>query len=411
MNNKIPFVESIPSDWRLIPNKYLFVTNGQKVGGDWNKYQLLSLTTAGVKEKDINSGGGKIPDSYDNYQTVKSGQMIFCLFDLDCSAVFSGISHFDGMITSAYDVFSNTDLITNEFADYWFKYVFSNRYYKMFSKNIRYTITADMFKLIYTPVPPVSCQKTISSKLSKVETCVDTLIDEQKEQIEKLKEHKKALITKSVTNGLLSNNQLVKSDVYWLDKIPANWDVKKIKFAYKNRNEKYQNGTFPYIALENIESFTGKYLRTDTNASYSLEGSIFADTNDVIFGKLRPYLAKSLLIKQKSYVSSEFSVFCSLDLNSTKFLKYLFLSDTFIDVINSSTYGTKMPRANADFINNLKIALPSPNEQTNIAEYLDIKCDEIDKLISIKNKKIAKLLEYKKSIIYEFVIGKKEVSA
>lgn len=90
-------------------------------------------------------------------------------------------------------------------------------------------------------------------------------------------------------------------------------------------------------------------------------------------------------------------------------MKYVFLSSVFIDVINSSTYGTKMPRANIDFINNLKIAIPNIFEQNEIANYLDEKCYKIDKLIEIKQSKIEKLQEYKKSMIYEYVTGKKLV--
>lgn len=137
--------------------------------------QLLSLTTSGVKERNINVGGGKVPASYDNYQTVKKGQMVFCLFDLDCSAVFSGISNYNGMITSAYDVFSTSDRIDSRYADYWFKYVFSNRYYKMYSKNIRYTVTTDMFQSLKTPVPPLAEQRRISDFLSQKESKVACL--------------------------------------------------------------------------------------------------------------------------------------------------------------------------------------------------------------------------------------------
>ena len=126
----IPFCKEIPDTWREVPNKYLFSYCSSKVGSDWRKYQLLSLTTSGVKEKDINSGGGKVPDSYDNYQTVEPGDMIFCLFDLDVSAVFSGLSNLSGMITSAYDVVRpNKGLVVQSYIDYWFRYVFSNRYY------------------------------------------------------------------------------------------------------------------------------------------------------------------------------------------------------------------------------------------------------------------------------------------
>ncbi len=176
MNNEIPYVESLPAHWSVIQNRFLFQYDGEKVGGASAQYQLLSLTTAGVKERDINATGGKIPASYDNYQTVRKGQMVFCLFDLDCSAVFSGISNYDGMITSAYDVFSSTGRMDNAYADYWFKYVFSNRYYKMFSKSIRYTITGDMFRSLKTPVPPIDEQRRIASFLLEQETKVDALM-------------------------------------------------------------------------------------------------------------------------------------------------------------------------------------------------------------------------------------------
>lgn len=202
MNNEIPYVETLPSHWNVIQNRFLFYYDGKKVGDEYANYQLLSLTTSGVKEKDINATGGKVPASYDNYQTVKKGQLVFCLFDLDCSAVFSGISNFDGMITSAYDVFSSTGRMDNGFADYWFKYVFSNRYYKMFSKSIRYTITGDMFRALKTPVPPIEEQKRISSFLLDQETKVDTLIANVQAQIEKLKAYKQSLITEVVTKGL-----------------------------------------------------------------------------------------------------------------------------------------------------------------------------------------------------------------
>ena len=117
-NSHIPFCESIPVDWNEMPNKYLFSDYSSKVGSEYHKYQLLSLTKNGVKEKDINASGGKVPSSYENYQTVKPGDMIFCLFDLDCSAVFSGLSSYFGMITSAYDVLKPN----SKYIDYQFTF-------------------------------------------------------------------------------------------------------------------------------------------------------------------------------------------------------------------------------------------------------------------------------------------------
>lgn len=91
-------------------------------------------------------------------------------------------------------------------------------------------------------------------------------------------------------------------------------------------------------------------------------------------------------------------------------MKWYMISYGFLDVVNASTYGTKMPRANIDFIKNCCIPIFNMEEQKQIADYLDKKCADIDRLISIKQQKIEELKEYKKSLIYEYVTGKKEVA-
>lgn len=239
---------------------------------------------------------------------------------------------------------------------------------------------------------------------------IDNLISNQEKQIEKLKEYRQAIITKAVTKGLDPNVPMKDSGVEWIGKIPCNWEILRLKYCFSVRNEKYENGNYDYVALENVESFSGKYIATESNAFYSLAETIRANRNDVIFGKLRPYLSKALLIAKDCYVSSEFAVLYGLGGNRTSFLKYLLISSKFIDVINSSTYGTKMPRANIDFIRNLEIAIPDVKTQKEIVNYLDETCSKIDRLIDVKVKKIAQLSNYKKSLIYEYVTGKKRVS-
>lgn len=239
---------------------------------------------------------------------------------------------------------------------------------------------------------------------------IDNLISNQEKQIEKLKEYRQAIITKAVTKGLDPNVPMKDSGVEWIGKIPCNWEILRLKYCFSVRNEKYENGNYDYVALENVESFSGKYIATESNAFYSLAETIRANRNDVIFGKLRPYLSKALLIAKDCYVSSKFAVLYGLGGNRTSFLKYLLISSKFIDVINSSTYGTKMPRANIDFIRNLEIAIPDVKTQKEIVNYLDETCSKIDRLIDVKVKKIAQLSNYKKSLIYEYVTGKKRVS-
>ena len=160
--SQLPWIKSIPSHWKWLRNACLLKPHKEKVGDKFSDYTLLSLTTIGIKEKNIRDTSGKVPDSYEGYQKVYLGDMVFCLFDLDCSAVFSGLSNYKGMITSAYDVARPVEEFVNpQFLKYWFDSVFAGRYYKIFAKSVRYTINYDSFKTLKTPVPPKSEQDQI----------------------------------------------------------------------------------------------------------------------------------------------------------------------------------------------------------------------------------------------------------
>lgn len=195
------------------------------------------------------------------------------------------------------------------------------------------------------------------------------------------------------------------SGIDWIGKIPDDWKVKRLKFVSKNRNEKYDKkyGILDYFSLENIESQSGRYV--ETKNEYDISQSLICKKEDVVFGKLRPYLAKVYKVEKLSCCSSEFAVFYNFEGNSS-FLKYYFLSDGFVKIVDSSTYGTKMPRANIDFIRNMKIPLPPLPEQTKIANFLDKKCAQIDSIIEESKKSIEEYKSWKQSVIFEAVTGK-----
>ena len=175
--------------------------------------------------------------------------------------------------------------------------------------------------------------------------------------------------------------------------------IYKLKFLCKLINQKTTLNTNT-IALENIESWSGKLIETDSEFAGD---AVEFQKNDVLFGKLRPYLAKTYLAESNGEAFGDIYVMRPNERITPSFLKYLFLSKELIDLIDSSTYGTKMPRANWDFIGNTFVKVPVISRQNKITEFLDLKNSEIDQAIAIKEQQIASLNEHKQIVIQKAV--------
>lgn len=254
------------------------------------------------------------------------------------------------------------------------------------------------------PFPPLKTQEKIADYLDEKCGEIDATIAKQKESIEKLKAYKQSLISETVTKGLDKSAPLKPSGIDYLGDIPSHWEIKKLKFLVSLIDNKTKDGHS--ISLENIESGTGKLIETEN--TYDGEGISFKE-NDLLFGKLRPYLAKVYLSALKGRALGDFYVMRANKGTNPNFLKFVLLSDWFIKIVDSSTYGTKMPRASWDFTGGMRIPLPPISEQDCISSYLEIKCSEVDTFIIEKQNIIQKLDAYKKSLIFECVTGKQKI--
>lgn len=196
--------------------------------------------------------------------------------------------------------------------------------------------------------------------------------------------------------------RMKESGIDWIGQIPEEWEISKIRYLVTTRSEKrITDSSVPYIGLENIESQTGKFV--DTGIQVDKSENIVVEIGDILFGKLRPYLRKYWRATFTSTASSEFLVFQSSELDMN-FLYYAIQSDSFIEEVNTSTYGSKMPRASWEYIKNMKIAFPtSLVEQQKIADFLDKKTTQLDKVKSLLEEQIQKLNAYRASLIYETV--------
>ncbi len=199
------------------------------------------------------------------------------------------------------------------------------------------------------------------------------------------------------------------SDVDWIGDIPEHWEVKRLMFVTENFNKKVlgSESKLPYLGMESIESKTGQ-LSNETSEAEGL-ASYFKE-DQILFGKLRPYLAKVYLTTFEGLCSTEFMVMSVRSEISNTFLKYQLLSNRFIAQINSSTYGSKMPRASAEYIKRQSITLPPTEEQKLIVDYIDSITNKVNKTLSSYNSQIDRLKEYKTILINQAVTGKLKVS-
>jgi restriction endonuclease S subunit len=262
------------------------------------------------------------------------------------------------------------------------------------------------------PITNLKEQKTIVDFLNKKTSEIDDLIADKEKLIELLQEKRQAVITEAVTKGLNPNVRMKDSGIEWIGEIPEHWDIRRIKYLANVRNIKASDSDNDktYVGLENIESRTGKLLlnRDDEQQLIGETANIFKK-GDVLFGKLRPYLAKCIIADFDGRCTSELLVLRTTTNILPEYLYFLILSPKFIDIVNSSTYGAKMPRASWDFIGNLEIPLPSIKEQEEIVEYLLELTRKVDELIFDISTQIQKLKEYRQSLISEAVTGKIDV--
>ncbi len=185
------------------------------------------------------------------------------------------------------------------------------------------------------------------------------------------------------------------SGVAWLGEVPGHWEVKRLKHCLSLLTEKAETSTNK-MALENIESWSGSYLPTDSE--FEGDGVAFAK-GDILFGKLRPYLAKAYLAESSGEAVGDFHVMRPSANVAPRFAQYQILNRDFIALVDGSTFGSKMPRASWEFVGNMPFPLPATSEQTAIAAFLDRETAKIDGLIVEQEKLITLLAEKRQATI------------
>ena len=402
----IEWIGEIPKSWRIVRAKSIFTQRKSK--GNTDLTQLSATQDKGMVPQSLLASVVQVSEEADlsQFKTVHKGDFVISLRS------FQGgfeLSQYEGVCSPAYQVFFGDQLVSTSY----FKYLFKCDGFisKMNSltvgiregKNIQYQDFANSLIVL----PSKLELKNIADYLDRQTLIIDSLVQKTKKSIELLQEQRKSVISEAVTKGLDPNVPMKDSGVEWIGEIPEGWDVARIKSIVRSVDEESIDVPLHAIMLEDIQSWTGKLIsESDPNNIESNSRSFIR--GDILFSKLRPYLAKAITAPFDGVCSGELLVLRSTVLVH-KFLFYFLLSFGFIDEINAATYGAKMPRANWNIVGLTFLSYPEKEEQIAIAEYLDAKTVEIDSLIEKKKQLVEKLQEYRKSLISECVTGKVKV--
>ena len=398
----VEWLGGVPEHW--VGSKFKYIFQEKQHTKNMNlPFGAISFGSVVYKEDKANL----TDELKENYQEVLQGEFLVNPLNLnyDLKSLRTALSKIDVVVSSGYFVLKLKNNTFNKRYLEYLLYIFDIRKMKTLGAGIRQTLTFRDMAVCDVAIPSACEQTQIASFLDYETFRIDNLIAKQEKLIELLEEQRKSIISHAVTKGLNPNAPMKDSGVEWLGEVPESWVEQKIKFISKLINEKTSEKS-NVIALENIESWTGKYIETES--SFESDAVKFKK-NDVLFGKLRPYLAKVYLVENQGEAVGDIYVLRPNKLIHPQFLKFFMLSEKFIDYVNSSTNGTKMPRANWDFIGCISIFLPHIKVQHEIVEYLESAVLKIELIINKQISLIEKLKEYRSSIISHAVTGKIDV--
>ncbi|SDX94500.1 type I restriction enzyme, S subunit [Acetomicrobium thermoterrenum DSM 13490] len=415
----MPWLGQVPEHWEVLPGRAVFREINDRGHPD---EQMLSVTiTRGVlRQADLLADSSKKDSSNEdksNYKLVQPGDLVYNKMRAWQGAV--GVSAYRGIVSPAYIV---QRLRSAENLPRYMHFLLRTPLFASEAERWSYGITSDQwslraeeFKCIYFSLPPLPEQTAIVRFLDWAEQRIRRVIRARQRRIKLLEEYKQALIHQAVTGSIdVRTGQpypvYKPSGVEWLGQVPEHWEVRRLKTAVDHINEQTstKNDEDLYIALEHVESWTGRLLVPSGEAQFDSQVKRFR-AGDVLFGKLRPYLAKVVRPKQSGVCVGEFFVLRARLVVAPHYLEVVLRSAPAIDFVNSSTYGAKMPRADWTFVGAMRFPLPPLPEQNAIVEYLDTRTTKIDAAIAATRSEIELLREYRTRLIADVVTGKVDV--
>ena len=412
----IAWIGNIPEHWEVKKLGHLYIPRNEKVSD--KDYPALSVTMQGVLLQLENVA--KTNDG-DNRKLVKIGD--FAINSRSDRRGSCGISKYDGSVSLINIVLTPINDMNPVYYEWLFhSSLFSDEYYRWGHGivNDLWTTRWQEMKNIQIAAPPLHEQQLIATYLDQKCSEIDELITLQEEMITKLQSYKQSVITEAVTKGLDKNVPLKDSGIEWIGEIPEHWICTVFKkflsepmqYGANEPAEECNYNDPRYIRITDIKD--DGTLRDDTFKSLPLEKAkeYMLTKGDLLFARSGATVGKTFLYKEDyaaCFAGYLIKARCNKNELLPNFIFYYTLSNAYQNWKNSIFIQSTIQNIGADKYSVMPIIAPPLSEQQSIANYLDQKCSEIDELISIKQQKIEKLKDYKKSLIFECVTGKRKV--
>lgn len=411
-NSGIEWIGEIPDSWNVVQLASLFIEHKQKNTGMQSR-NLLSLSYGKIKRKDINTSDGLLPESFENYNVVDSGDIVLRLTDLqnDQRSLRTGLCLEKGIVTSAYVTLRKRNAnLNSEFMHYYLHSFDVRKGFYGMGSGVRQGLNFDGIKKLAVLLPPQKIQEAIVEYLSKKLGEVDKLIDIQQAQIDKLKEYKQSVITEAVTKGLDPTVPMKDSGVEWIGMIPCEWKIIKVGSIFACRNEKVSDVDFAPLSVSR-----GGVVPQMENVAKSDAGDNrkLVLKNDFVINSrsdrkqscgVSPLDGSVSLINTVLYPVND-------DIICPEYTNIIMKNYGFAEEFYRWGHGivADLWTTRWQEMKNIVLPLPSIKIQSEIVKAVIQKINTINSLIALKQAKIDKLQEYKKSLIYEYVTGKKEI--
>lgn len=410
----IEWVGAIPATWQMHPLYYYFCERKCRntLGKENN---LLSLSYGRVIRKDINTVDGLLPENYNGYNIIEKDDIVLRLTDLqnDKRSLRTGLVREHGIITSAYTTIkANRELVPEFFQYLLHSYDAMKVLYNMGS-GVRQGLNFSELSKMPLISPDMLEQKKIADFLDAKCSEIDAISADIQKEIKTLEQYKRSVITEAVTKGLNPDAEMKDSGIEWVGNIPVHWDVRPLYYYFAERKKKN------YLGQEqNLLSLSyGKVIRKDINTSEGLLPDSFNGYNIIEPGDIVLRLTdlqndkRSLrtgLVKEHGIITSAYVTLKAAKEVVPEYFHYLLHAYDVMKVLYNMGNGVRQG-LNYSELSKMHIVAPPIDEQKNIAAYLDAKCKEIESIIESKKQQLTVIDSYKKSLIYEYVTGKKEV--